>query len=71
MTVECLISNPMTEHSLIFIIGLLIVFIILKSRFMNAELISLLDTLEFTIIDSKYRRALIFSFIVVLLARQL
>lgn len=47
------------------------VFIILTRRFINAELINLFETLELTMMDSKYSKALIFSLAVVLLARQL
>lgn len=53
----------MTEHNLILIYGVLTYFIILSRRVINAELINLFDTFEFTIIDSKYSKALIFSFI--------
>jgi hypothetical protein len=60
--------SPITEHSLTLIIGLLMLFIILARRFIKAELISLLATFELTIIDSKYKRAFTFSFMVVLLA---
>lgn len=68
MTVECLIKSPITEQSLTLIIGLLMLFIILASRLMKAEFISLLATVEFTIIDSKYKMALTFSLRVLLLA---
>ena len=53
ITVECLTSNPMTEHSLIFITGDFIFFIILTSKFIKAELMSLFATFELIIIDSK------------------
>lgn len=71
MTVECLISSPITEHSLIRIYGVFIVLSILTSKFMNAEFINLFDTLEFTTIDSKYNRALTFSLIEVFWAIEL
>lgn len=61
----------MTEHNLILIYGDFIDFIIFTNKFINALLINLLETLEFTIIDSKYKRALIFSFIVVFVAKAL
>ena len=61
----------MTEQSLIFICGDFMVFIILTRRFMKAELMSLLETLELTIIDSKYYNVFIFSLIVVLVASEL
>ena len=53
ITVECLMSSPMTEQSLILIIGLFIDFIIFTSKFIKAELMSLLDTLELIMMDSK------------------
>ena len=65
ITVECLINSPITEHNLILIYGVLIVFIILTNKFMNALLINLLLTLLLTTIDSKYNKALIFSLIAV------
>ena len=63
--------SPITEHSLIFICGDFMVLIILTKRFMKALLMSLLETLELTMIDSKYWRALSFSLMVVLVAREL
>ena len=71
MMVECLIKRPTTEHTRIFIMGLLIYSGIFFSRAMKAELISELDTLELTIMLSKYCSVLIFSLIVVWLAIEL
>jgi hypothetical protein len=64
--VECLISNPTTEHTLILIMGDLIYSSIFFKRAMKTLFIRELETFEFTIIDSKYYRVLIFSLMVVL-----
>lgn len=68
MIVECLIKSPTTEQTLIFIIGDLIYSSIFFNKAINTLLINEFDTFEFTIIDSKYCKVLIFSLIVVLLA---
>lgn len=47
------------------------VFIIFTKRFIKALLMSLLETFELTIIDSKYYRAFSFSLIVVFVANEL
>jgi hypothetical protein len=70
MMVECLINKPTTEQTLILIMGDLICSSILFSRTMKALLIREFETLELTIIDSKYWSVLIFSLTVVLLAME-
>lgn len=66
--VEWRINKPTTEQTLILIIGDFIYSSIFFRSAMNILLIKEFDTFEFTIIDSKYCKVLIFSLIVVLLA---
>ena len=66
--VECLIRSPTTEQTLILIIGDLICSSIFLSKAMNTLLIREFETLELTMMLSKYCRVLIFSLMVVLLA---
>jgi len=53
MTVECLISWPTIEQSLIFKLGLFTFLSSFMSKPINAELMSLFATFEFRMIDSK------------------
>ncbi len=71
ITVECLTSCPKIEHSLSLRWGLLTFLSSLVSKVINAELMSLLATLEFKMMDSKYTRTLSLSLTVPLLAMAL
>ena len=68
MMVEWRISRPTTEQTRILIMGDLICSSIFFKSAIKTLFINELDTFEFTMIDSKYCKVLIFSLMVVLLA---